>query len=55
MQACAAGCALTYVTILKMHLVSGMVIGLTATKFKPLILPMRDFSFFNTMSVCCII
>jgi hypothetical protein len=28
MQACAAGCALTYLTILKLQLVSKMVVGL---------------------------
>jgi hypothetical protein len=44
MQACAAGCALTYVTTLKLQLVNWMVVGLTAAKFKPLIFPMPDFS-----------
>jgi hypothetical protein len=39
MQACAAGYALTYATTLKLHLVSGTVVGLTAAKFLPLILP----------------
>jgi hypothetical protein len=42
MQACAAG----YVTTLKLQLVSWTVVGLTAAKFKPLILPMPGFSLY---------
>jgi hypothetical protein len=38
MQACAAGCAVTFVTTLKLQLASSTVVGLTATKFKPLTL-----------------
>jgi hypothetical protein len=38
MQVCAAGYALTYLTTLKLQLVSWTVVGLTAAKFKPLIL-----------------
>jgi hypothetical protein len=48
MQACAAGYVLTYVNILKLHSVSWTVVCLTATKFKPLILPMPGFSFSDT-------
>jgi hypothetical protein len=48
MQACAAGSALTYATILKLQLVSRTVVGLTAAKFKPLILPMHGFSWSST-------
>jgi hypothetical protein len=40
MQVCAAGYALTYVTNLKLQLASWTAVGLTAAKFKPLILPM---------------
>jgi hypothetical protein len=36
MQDCAAGYALTYLIIPKLQLVRGMVVGLTAAKFKPL-------------------
>jgi hypothetical protein len=38
LQVCAAGYALTYATILKLQLVNWTVVGLTAAKFKPLIL-----------------
>jgi hypothetical protein len=38
MKACAAGCVLTYVTALKLQLVSWAVVGLTAAKIKLLIL-----------------
>jgi hypothetical protein len=46
-QARATGYVLT---ILKLHLVSWMVIGLTAIKYKYLILPMPDFSLSSTTS-----
>jgi hypothetical protein len=48
MQACAAGYALTYVTALKLHLISRTVVGLTAAKIKPLIHPMPGFTLSNT-------
>jgi hypothetical protein len=48
MQACAADYALTYVTTLKLQLVSLTVVGLTAPKFKPLTFPMSGFSLSNT-------
>jgi hypothetical protein len=43
MQACGAGYALTYVTSLKLQLVTWTIVGLTATKFKPLVLPSAWF------------
>jgi uncharacterized membrane protein YvlD (DUF360 family) len=59
MKACATGYALTYVTTLKLQLVSRTVIGLTAAKFKPLILPFPcpipltfGFTWFRVTSVC---
>jgi hypothetical protein len=48
MQACAAGYDLTYLTIPKLQLVSWSVVGLTAAKFKPLVLPTYDFPLSNT-------
>jgi hypothetical protein len=48
MQAYAAGYALTYLTILKRQFVSWTVVGLTAAKFKPLILSMHGFSLSST-------
>jgi hypothetical protein len=51
MKAYAAGYALTYASTLKLKLVSWAVIGLTAAKFKPLILPMPCFSLSNTMYI----
>jgi hypothetical protein len=50
MQACAAGYALTYVSTLKLQLVSWTVVGTTAANFKPLILVllMHDFFLYNT-------
>jgi hypothetical protein len=51
MVACAAGYSLTYLTILNLQLVGSMVIGLTAPKFKPPILPMHDFSLSSTMYI----
>jgi hypothetical protein len=48
MQACAAGYALAYIPTLKLLLVSRTVVGLTAAKFKPLILPMPGFSLSST-------
>jgi hypothetical protein len=48
MQVSAAGYALTYVTTLKLQLVSWTVVGLTAAKFEPLVLPMPGFSLPNT-------
>jgi hypothetical protein len=44
MQTCAAGYALTYLSTPKQQLVTWMVVGLTAPKFKPLTLPMHGFS-----------
>jgi hypothetical protein len=41
MQASAAGYALTYFTNPKLQLVTLTVLGLTTTKFKPLMLPMH--------------
>jgi hypothetical protein len=43
MQACAAGYALIYLTTPKLHLVTSLAVGLTAGKFKPLILPVHGF------------
>jgi hypothetical protein len=43
MQACAAGYALTYFTTSKRQLITRMVVGLTAAKFKPLTFPVRGF------------
>jgi hypothetical protein len=51
MNACEAGYVLTYVTTLKLQLVSRTVVGLTAAKFKPLILPMPGFSLSSTMYI----
>jgi hypothetical protein len=47
MKVCAAGYPLTYVTNLKLQLFSRTVIGLTAAKFKPLILPKHGFPMSN--------
>jgi hypothetical protein len=51
MQACAAGYALTYFMIVKLQVVSWTIVGLTAAKFKPLILPMHGFYLSNTMYI----
>jgi hypothetical protein len=51
MQACAAGYALTYVTTLKLQLVSSTVTGLPTPKFKPLIIPAYGFSLSDTMYI----
>jgi hypothetical protein len=51
MQACAAGYALTYVSTLKLQLVSGTVLGLTAAKFKPLIFRRPVFSLSSTIAL----
>jgi hypothetical protein len=51
MQACAAGYALTYVTTLKLQVVSQTVVGVTAAKFKPLILLMPGFSLSSTTHI----
>jgi hypothetical protein len=48
MQACAAGYALTSTNTVIPQLVNWTVVGLTAAKFKPLILPMTGFSLSNT-------
>jgi hypothetical protein len=48
MQACAAGYALTYLTTPKLQLVSWSAVGLTAAKFKPLILTVHGLSLSNT-------
>jgi hypothetical protein len=45
MQTCAARYVLTSLTTLKLQLASLTVVGLTTSKFKPLILPMPRFSF----------
>jgi hypothetical protein len=48
MKACAAGYALTYVTTLKLQWVSWTDVGLTATKFKPLIFRLPGLFLSNT-------
>jgi hypothetical protein len=50
-KACASGYALSYVTTLKLQLVSWTLVGLTAAKFKPLIHLMTGFSLSNTMYI----
>jgi hypothetical protein len=51
MQACAAGYDLTDLTTPKLQLVSCLVMGLTAAKFKLLVLPMHGFSLSSTMHI----
>jgi hypothetical protein len=51
MQACAVGYALTYATTLKLQLASCTVVGLTAAKFKPLIIPKHDFALSTVMYI----
>jgi hypothetical protein len=46
-----AGHALTYVTTLKLQLVSGTITGLTAAMFKPLILPVPGFFLSSTTHI----
>jgi hypothetical protein len=53
MQACVAGFALIYLATPKLQLpvVSWSVVGLTAAKFRPLILFMSGFSSSSTMHI----
>jgi hypothetical protein len=43
MQTCAAGYALTHVSVLGRQLDTRTVVGLTAAKLKPLMPPVHDF------------
>jgi hypothetical protein len=48
MKACAASYALTYATTQKLHSLSRTAVGLTAAKFRPLVLPVHGFSLSST-------